>query len=192
MTDSADLTFLVDVDGTLCLQLPRVCEYARTEYDLSLAPSDVTRWDHPLPELGEDRHIGHLIHELLDDHPEWFLSDLSPLDGAATALSRLRAAGHTVRIATHRTADTHHITRAWLDDNDIPYDEYVHDVPANKADLDGHVLVDDYHGHVADALAAGKRGVLMNQPYSDPTACDGAHVAGSWTDVLAAFDVAGD
>lgn len=187
MTDS--LTFLVDVDGTLCWQVPRACEYARERYGLSLSPEEITTWHHPLPDPALDMHVGDLIGELLAERPEWFLSPLPPLDGAAAALARIRAAGHRVHIATHRHPDTHGITRAWLREHDLPYDEFVERVPRNKGLLDGHVLVDDYHGNVANALAAGKRGVLMRQPYSDPSACADAHVADSWSDVLDAFEL---
>ena len=44
-------------------------------------------------------------------------------------------------------------------------------------------LVDDYHGNVADAIAAGKTGLLMRQPYSEPSAAEGAYVVDSWDEV---------
>ena len=49
-------------------------------------------------------------------------------------------------------------------------------MPDNKGALACDALIDDYHGNVGDALWAVKTGVLMQQPYSDPAAVDGAHV----------------
>jgi hypothetical protein len=60
-------------------------------------------------------------------------------------------------------------------------------VPDNKGALAGDALIDDYHGNIGDALSAGKTRVLMQQPYSDPAAVDGARVVDSWADVIRLF-----
>ena len=56
-------------------------------------------------------------------------------------------------------------------------------MPYNKGALAGDALIDGYHGNIGDALSAGKTGVLMQQPYSDQVAVDGAHAVDSWADV---------
>jgi uncharacterized HAD superfamily protein len=177
---------LVDVDGTLAWQLPRACQYLDEEYGVTLRPGDVAAWDYAIP--GHDRHdhIGELIFEAVERDPEWYFCGMEPMAGAADALARL-GERHRVAIATHRPPDTHPYTRSWLRTHDIPYDEFVEDVPENKAALDGKALVDDYHDNVADALAAGMDGLLFSQPYSDHAACDGATVVDSWEDVLRVF-----
>ncbi|WP_380675690.1 5' nucleotidase, NT5C type [Salinigranum sp. GCM10025319] len=180
---------LVDVDGTLAWQLPRACQYLDEQYGVSLAPEEVVAWDYTIPGHDAHDHIGGLIVEAFERDPEWYFGGMPPMAGAADALARLREEYH-VAIATHRPPDTHEHTRRWLRDHDVPYDEFVEDVPDNKAALDGRALVDDYHGNVADALAAGMDGLLFDQPYSDHTACDGATVVDSWDDVLRAFDLA--
>jgi len=53
-----------------------------------------------------------------------------------------------------------------------PYNAFHEAVPDNKVALAGAIF-DDYHDDIADALSAGKTGVLMQQPYSDPAAVDG-------------------
>jgi uncharacterized HAD superfamily protein len=178
---------LVDVDGTLAWQLPRACQYLDEQYGVSLAPDDIAAWDYAIPGHDAHDHIGELIVEAFERDPEWYFGGMPPMTGAADALARL-GEDHHVAIATHRPPDTHDHTRAWLRDHDIPYDEFVDDVPENKAALAGRALVDDYHGNVADALAAGMDGLLFDQPYSDHAACDGATVVDSWDDVLRAFD----
>ncbi|MFC5972387.1 hypothetical protein ACFPYI_13685 [Halomarina salina] len=169
---------LVDVDGTLCDNLPRLVEYVDREHGAALDPAAVTEWQYHVPEVG--MHVGELIDDAMADHPEWFLLGMDPLPGAADGLARLREAGYEVHIATHRPATTHDVTREWLEAHGIPFDGYEEAVPRNKAELEGHALVDDYHRNVGDALAAGKAGALFRQPYSDPTACDGALVVESW------------
>jgi phosphoglycolate phosphatase-like HAD superfamily hydrolase len=184
------LRVLVDVDGVIADQLPRLCECLRAEYGVDVDPTDVDQWSYQLPDV--DAHIGEVIDELHAERPGWFLEPMEPVPGVVDALDRLRDHhGHEVAIATHRPATTHDLTVDWLATHDVPYDHYVHDVPANKADLAGDVLIDDYHGNVADALAAGKHGVLFRQRYSDPSACPGATVATSWRDVVDALTVVG-
>jgi uncharacterized HAD superfamily protein len=179
---------LVDVDGTLAWQLPRACQYLDEAYGVALDPQDVVAWDYAIPGHDAHDHIGDLIFEAFEHDPEWYFCGMEPTAGAADALARLREEHH-VAIATHRPPETHEYTRAWLRDHDIPYDEFVHDVPENKAALAGRALVDDYHGNVADALAAGMEGLLFSQPYSDRSRCRGATVVETWDDVLAAFDL---
>lgn len=180
-------TLLVDLDGTCCWQLPRACEYLRLEYGVDLAPAAIDAWRYPIP--GTDRHIGEVIVELTEERPEWYLDAAEPLPGVREGLRALRAAGYRVHVATHRGRETHPISRAWLDRHDLPYDRFVADVPANKGQLPGAALVDDYHGNVADALRAGKAGVLFRQPYSDLSACPGAHVVDSWRELRSLFGV---
>lgn len=169
---------LVDVDGTLCDNMPRLVEYVDAEHDVSLDPAAVDEWQYHVPAV--DRHVGELIDAAMAERTEWFLLGMDPLPGAASGMERLQEAGYEVHIATHRPADTHDVTREWLDTHDIPYDGYENDVPRNKGHLDGHALVDDYHRNVGNALDAGKAGALFRQPYSDPTACEGALVVDSW------------
>lgn len=187
MVPEPPATLLLDVDGVLCWQLPRACEYLHAEYGVSVAPGEIDEWSWPVP--GTDQHIGEVIVELMAERPRWFLDAAEPLPGVRGGLEALVDAGYDLHVTTHRHPDTHDVSRAWLDRHDLPYDHFVEDVPPNKGDVPGDVLVDDYHGNVADALAAGKTGVLFRQPYSEPTACDGAHVVDSWRDLRGLFGV---
>lgn len=187
MVPAAPATLLVDLDGTVCWQLPRVTEYLRDEYDVRVDATAIDEWTWPVP--GHDVHVGEVIEELLCERPRWFLDAAEPLPGVRDAMGALSAAGYDLHVCTHRPRDTHDVSEAWLDRHDVPYDHFVADVPDDKGAVPGDVLVDDYHGNVADAIAAGKTGVLMRQPYSEPSACDGAHVVDGWDDVLALFDV---
>ncbi len=184
LPDSARV--LVDVDGTLCANLPRLVEYIDAEHGVAIAPEEVTEWSYPVD--GTGKHVGELIGDAMTDRREWFLLGMDPIPGAADAMRSLSAAGHDVHIATHRPSESHPVTEQWLAEHDIPYDAYEYDVPANKGHLDGDLLVDDYHTNVGNALAEGKAGALFRQPYSDPAACEGALVVDSWADLLAAVE----
>jgi len=178
-------TVLLDVDGTLCDNVPRLVEYINAECGTALTRESITEWSFSIP--GTDRHISDLIEQALADRPEWFLLGMEPIDGAAEAARWIGEQGHTVEIATHRPPSSHSLTGQWLDEHDIPYDSIIQEVPRNKGLLDGDLLVDDYHRNVRNALAAGKAGGLFVQPYSDPSVCEDAVVAESWPTLLSAF-----
>jgi len=178
-------TVLLDVDGTLCANTPRLIEYVRQECGIELTREEITEWSFSIP--GTDSDIGEMLHRAIDERPEWFLLGMEPIDGAREAARWLDQQGHTIRIATHRPPESHPITTQWLDEHDIPYDEMVQEVPENKGRLDGDLLIDDYHVNIANALAAGKAGGLFVQPYSDPTACSAAVAAADWSTMLAAL-----
>ncbi|WP_254839546.1 5' nucleotidase, NT5C type [Natronomonas marina] len=184
MTDrplAPDSTLLVDLDGVVAENLSRLCTYLEEAYDHDVEPADIDDWAYDVP--GIDGHVGTVISELMTDHPEWYFGGMDPRPGAADALGAL-AEAYRVEIATHRLPDTHDISKTWLAEHGIPYDEFHESVPADKGTLAGDALLDDYHGNVADALSAGKTGLLMRRPYSDPAACEGAHVVDSWADVV--------
>ncbi|WP_255151457.1 5' nucleotidase, NT5C type [Halorarius halobius] len=180
-------TLLLDFDGVLCWQLPRLCEHLHRAYGVSVAPADITDWSWSVP--GHDVHVGEVIGDLMVERPEWFLDGAEPLPGVRGGMHALSEAGYDLHVATHRIPETHDISRAWLDRHDLPYDRFIEDVPRDKGALPGDALVDDYHGNVADALDAGKEGVLFRQPYSEPTACPDARVVDSWRDLRRLFGV---
>jgi len=186
---TADRTVLLDVDGTLCDNTPRLIEYIEAETGVGLSREAITEWSFQVP--GTEVHIGELIGRAIDERPEWFLLGMDPIDGAAEAARWIADQGHTVKIATHRPADSHPVTEQWLAEYDIPYDTIIDKVPQNKGRLDGDLLIDDYHVNVANALAAGKAAGLFVQPYSDPTACKNAVVADEWESMLAGFGYGG-
>ncbi len=177
-------TLLVDLDGVVAEQMPRLCTHLEDAYGVSIAPDAVDDWSFPIPD--HDVHIGDVINELMADRPAWYFGGMDPRPGVDDALAAL-ADDYRIEIATHRWPDTHEISKAWLDEHGIHYDGFHEEVPADKGALPGDALVDDYHGNVANALSAGKEGVLMRHPYSDPSACRGAHVADSWADVRTIF-----
>ena len=178
---------LVDVDGTLCFNLPRLCEFLEVEYGIEITREEITDWSFQFEEAGIG--IDEVIAQLFEEYPEWFLSDLDPVPGASQALDSLAAAGHEIQIVTHRPPETHHLTRQWLDEQGMYYDGYVADVPANKAEVPGDVLIDDFHGHVADAVDAGMRGLLFDRPYTEPVGHERMVRVSTWTDVLDAFGI---
>ena len=87
----AGSTLLVDRDGVVADNLPRLCTHLREEYGHDVDPADVDDWAYDVP--GADGHVGTVISELMTDHPEWYLGGMAPMPGVADALESLREAG---------------------------------------------------------------------------------------------------
>jgi hypothetical protein len=60
-------TLLVDLDGVVADNLPRLCRYLREAYDHDVRPREVDEWQYDVP--GVDGHVGTVIAELMTDHP---------------------------------------------------------------------------------------------------------------------------
>lgn len=181
-TNSSSKRVLVDVDGTICQNLPRLCDYLELTYDITLRPEQVTEWSYEFDEI--DKNIGDVFDSLFEERPEWYLSNLSPVEGSQRGLRELRANGYEVWIVTHRPAETHQLTKDWLEKCGFEYDKFVEQVPENKGKVPGAVLVDDYHQHVLDAAQVGKQGILMDHPYNCDPSHESVRVANSWNDVV--------
>ncbi|WP_336328755.1 5' nucleotidase, NT5C type [Halovenus sp. HT40] len=187
MLEAESRQILVDVDGTLCFNLPRLCEFLEVEYGIEITREEITDWSYQFEQAGVG--IEEVITQLFEEYPEWFLADLDPVPGAGRALDSLAAAGYEIQIVTHRPPETHHLTQQWLDERGMHYDGYVEDVPANKAEVPGDVLIDDFHGHVADAVDAGMYGLLFDRPYTESVGHERMVRVSTWADVLDAFGI---
>ena len=64
----------------------------------------------------------------------------SPIDGARAAMHGLRQSGHVIIIHTARSWSEYQMTREWLWDNDIPYDELVMGKPVADIVIDDRAV----------------------------------------------------
>lgn len=173
---------LVDVDGTICNNLQRACQFIREEYGKDIHPDEITEWSYRFEDVGIE--LADVFEYLLRERPKWYLQDLEPVPEAKRALADLSKSGYELTIVTHRPPETHHLTKQWLSEQDFTYDEFVEDVPDNKADVDGDILIDDYHGHVRNAAEANMYSILMDRPYNTVPSHRRATVATSWDEVV--------
>lgn len=151
----------IDVDGVLADHLGGFLREYRERTGITLAPEDLHTWDVRLPR--SDDTLKRLVDDRLAE--ETFLAQLDPIPDAPAGMRRLARDDHELVIVTHRPPDTHPTTKAWLDEHDIPYDDFVHDVPEQKGTLPLDVLVDDYHRTIADAPDS-VTALLLLQPWN--------------------------
>lgn len=141
---------LVDFDGVLNNFHEQVCARIRRKYDIEYYPENITEWNTELP------HGGSLIDEI---EPLTgcvnTLEQSKPVTGARDGMGAFADAGYTLTIATHRPPSIHDSIQDWLTNHEIPYHNFVDDVPQNKGNLDADLLIDDGPPNVQDALQEG-------------------------------------
>jgi uncharacterized HAD superfamily protein len=152
----------IDIDGVVAEQNVPVIEYINETYGTTLTGGDV-RERNPTFD-GLDEPYVHYMREAeaaagVDD----YYTGMELIPGVRHALTRL-ATRYKLVIVTHRPEHALSPTQAWLDEHDVPYDHFVTDVPANKAEVTVDLLIDDYSGNVADFVEAGKHGVQFIRP----------------------------
>ena len=136
-------------------------------------------------------------------HAENF-TELEPLQGAKTTLSRLKALGHSLLIITGRPETLRHQTADMLgtlfprifDEDDLYFTNHFGDDPSKrtKAEVATEIalthFVDDQVEHVNSMVATGVRTLLFSDNYAwNQTGADSRVVrVGSWQEIGDYFD----
>lgn len=166
----------VDLDGVV---VNFVAAYDRwVEHHAGHEPLTAGRWDWYIdyPDGGalwaefwrRDRH-----------HAEQAFTEARPVPYALNALHALEPVAR-ITFVTHRPAWLEPVTRAWLDDHDLPH-PLVH--ATDKADHPGDLHVDDHPATVAALLDAGLNAWCFDTPWNrDHVDLPRVH---GWPEVLA-------
>lgn len=153
----------IDIDGVVAEQNKPVIEYINATYGLSLTAADV-RERNPLFDGLDRTYVEYMREaEAAAPDPETYYTQMELIPGAKHALERL-ATQYELVVITHRPEHALEPTKQWLDSHEVPYDEFVFDVPSNKAEVNVDLLIDDYSKNVADFCAADKYGVQFIRP----------------------------
>lgn len=156
----------IDLDHTTYNPLPAICRETNKRHNTNLTPADITEYNLSVP--GTDTTIVPVIYDLHDDPS--FIRDMPLMPGAKNTLQELSDAGATLSVVTHREPHTFDWTRASLAKHNIPYDNFVEDVPDNKADLtELDILIDDLHSNVTGMADTNRDGILFLRPYNIDT-----------------------
>ena len=147
-------TIIVDIDNTIANY---VFATLRAAHDLRIPVALIDRVEtyalYPVPFATYDDWFAAHTRALADTH------NMVPLDvEAGRATRRLRAAGHTVVIATSRTPDTERATRAYLTSHEIDFDDLV--FTSDKHLLGGDIIFDDNPQTLSLCRAAGMTVIL--------------------------------
>lgn len=120
-----------------------------------------------------------------ESHAEIHVLDAVPYAGAVETVAAWHEAGHFIHVTSHRAAETHDHTAAWLDRIGLPYDELYcsFDKVGRCREIAIDVLIDDSPTNIEHALEAGITVATLRHPWNSDV-CD-------VEDVIAADDWAG-
>ncbi|MCO6046159.1 hypothetical protein NG895_19845 [Aeoliella sp. ICT_H6.2] len=156
----------IDVDGVLANQIQNLLPIIKDKHDVELAHEDVKEWD---LKVG-DTDIAEII-RAEQQHKKYVQT--MPVIAQASASVNALISKYKVVIVTARAPVSDSWTKRWLQDNDIPFDDYVNIKEGSKQniDIDAWILIDDYLGNVEQYLdRSDGKAILFSQPWNQDRA----------------------
>lgn len=170
---NTNATILCDIDGVIAASQEHTLSLAEQEHGADGDLNQMNSWNDDVD--GTQFSMYELIKHYYDTKPRDYLLNMPTFPGVKESLETLQR-HNTVKIVTHRPPEHNDLTVEWLQNNNIPFDEFVYDVPENKADVGGDVLIDDYYGNINDAARSGLFPILINRPYTERHKVNGGHL----------------
>ncbi len=162
-------TVAVDIDNVIADTDPVIRKVIRRICGVSLSREDIVQfaYSEALVAKGLDRSEAKRIEE----ESLWVFHDracaeATPMDGAVEALNALSKAGLSIIVATCRLPSCERLTRQWLREAGVPYDDLLFVEDKAERCSNWAVLVEDAAHH---ALAVAQRGVptcLLDHPWN--------------------------
>lgn len=152
------MIILTDLDDTMWNLVECWVEILNERYGTSVRTEDVTEWNISpfFPELSRDS-----VYSILNDDELW--ARVTPFEGCAEALTKLKDAGHTICVvtATNPRRCNAKIDRMlklfpMIDKNDVI-------ITHHKQMVKGDILIDDYPPNL---LGGEYAGVLFDAPHN--------------------------
>ena len=149
----------VDIDGVLADQVGEVLKLVNKAQGTSLRRADIDEWDKI---IGTTR-IDEEIERALED--DSYVLRMACIPGARKGMQALSRA-HNMVIVTSRPPKSLAASMLWLKQKDIPFDEFCGTQPLGKAGVLVDVLVDYRIENVEEFANAGRKAILLSQPWN--------------------------
>jgi 5'(3')-deoxyribonucleotidase len=154
----------VDIDGVLGNQVDGVLQRVNARLGVALEYEHIVHWDMPLGDTSFKPEIADAMRD-----PEYILG-MPVHDEAPEMLAMLRQS-YVIKLITVRPRETLPLTRRWLDENGLVYNELVSAKEALKSAHAADALIDDYPGNLAEFLdRTDGVGILIDQPWNQDVA----------------------
>ncbi|HEX3622650.1 MAG TPA: hypothetical protein VHT97_10070 [Acidimicrobiales bacterium] len=176
----------LDLDGVLCDLGPSVAARIADRFGVASHPSTWRSYDLRLLRLGVPQDVFSTFLDETFEDPSLYTG--APLcDGAAGALTELRAAGWRLIGITARPPHLAAATAAWLEQHGLPVEEVHHTPAGTKAAvarrLGATVTIED-NPTEAELLADVCESWLLDRPYNRAAEVLRARRASCWGDVV--------
>jgi uncharacterized HAD superfamily protein len=152
----------IDIDSTLHDYWEQFAAAVRRRFGVTLPYEDQVTWEVTLLRPEQVRAV------VTETHGERHVLAAEPYPGAVEAVRAWHEAGHFIHITSHRAADCHPWTAAWLDRIGLPYDELYcsFDKISHCAKIGIDLLVDDSPRNLERAIEAGMRTATLLHPWN--------------------------
>ena len=152
----------IDIDSTLHHYWDQFAAAAKRRFGVDLPYEHQVTWDIALLRPEQVKVC------IAETHAEPTVLAAEPYPGAAEVIARWRDQGHFIHITSHRSADAHQITQAWLERCGIPYDELYcsWDKISRCREIGIDVLIDDSPVNLRHAIDAGIRAATILHPWN--------------------------
>lgn len=158
----------LDMDDVVVDFIGGVLECIATETGIVIPKANIKGWD--FGKYGPDDALGEHWFDWLE-RKDWLWSTFPAVDGAINSITRLRRAGHTVQLISHKPEWAEWCAWRWLGKWRPPVSEVIlldpSETKAHYSDAD--ILVDDKPQNVAEWIETGRQAVTFGQPWNDST-----------------------
>ena len=169
----------IDIDSTLHHYWDQFADAARRRFGIDL-PYSEQQWD--IDRLRPDQ-VAVCVSET---HADDAILAAEPYPGAVATIRAWHDAGHFIHITSHRRAEAHEATAAWLRAIGLPYDELYcsDDKIARCLQIGIELLIDDSPVNLARAAEAGIATATLAHPWNRDV-CEGEDVvcAADWSEL---------
>jgi uncharacterized HAD superfamily protein len=151
----------IDIDSTLHHYWPDFAEAAKRRFGVDL-PYDEQPWE--IDRLRPEQIEACVAETHRDDR----ILAAEPYPGAVETVRAWHEAGHFIHVTSHRRADAHGATAAWLDRIGLPYDDLYcsDDKVARCVEIGIELLIDDSPVNIARAVDAGIATATIAHPWN--------------------------
>ena len=156
----------IDIDSTLHPYWDQLAEVAQRRFGVALPYERQFTW--AIPNL-EPEQLKACVEET--HSPEHVLA-AEPYPGAVEAIQKWHDEGHFIHITSHRAADAHPHTSAWLDQIGLAHDELYcsYDKIARCLEIGIDVLIDDSPETLVRAVEVGITAATLEHPWNKDVA----------------------
>lgn len=138
----------IDIDGTLGCSIDSFINYLDKRFNLKIRKCELS--DFNKKPLGFTKTFLELLWDFTDNDPNVFLES-KVFDDASDVIKKLKNNYYEVVIASYRLNKYKGVTKKWLKNKNIIYDE-IYIGESLKQDLDLNILIDDTVGVIKDFL----------------------------------------
>lgn len=163
----------LDIDGVCAKSRPYFLSEISQKYDVEIPATSVYDTSPNIPSV--DTTFGEEIDDIARNRVEMY-GEVEAIAGSKQATRTLNGK-YNIKVMSHRVSeewldekqrsDIEEVTKRWLKQNGIMYDEFVSPTPSNKSDVEADIYIDDKPSVIKKVSELdNKVGILFIRPHN--------------------------